>query len=78
MNYHGDRRRGRVYRSRSGMIFGVCKGLADHWNLKVFWVRVITVAIFICTGFFPIVVLYLLAALLMNPEPTYSGAFPYA
>ncbi len=64
-----ERRHGRLYRSRDGMIFGVCKGLADCWNLRVFWVRIVAVAILLCTGIFPIVFIYLIAALLMKPEP---------
>ena len=77
-----ERRQGRLYRSRDGMIFGVCKGLADYWNLRVLWVRIIAVAILLCTGIFPIVVIYLIAALLMKPEPYGLGASlracPYA
>jgi phage shock protein C len=51
------------------MIFGVCKGIAEYLNLKVLWVRIIAVTILICTGIWPIVVIYLVAALLMKPEP---------
>lgn len=64
-----DRQRGRLYRSRHGMIFGVCKGLADYLNLKVIWVRTIAVLILLFTGIWPIVVIYLVAALVMKPEP---------
>ena len=59
----------RLYRSRSGMIFGVCKGLADTLNLSVAWVRIITVVCVIFTGIWPTAGIYLLAALLMKPEP---------
>jgi len=69
MTYHDERRPKRLYRSRTGMIFGVCKGLADFWNLQVVWVRLIAVAILIFTGIWPIVVVYLVAALVMKPEP---------
>ena len=69
MTYYLENRARRLYRSRSGMIFGVCKGLADYLNLKVGWVRIIAVAILIFTGIWPIVVIYLLAALLLRPEP---------
>lgn len=58
-----------IYRSRRGMILGVCRGLADYADISVFWVRVITVALLIFTGFWPIGGLYLLAAFLMKPEP---------
>ncbi len=51
------------------MIFGVCQGLSDYLNLKVLWVRIIAVTILIFTGIWPIVIIYLVAALLMKPEP---------
>ena len=66
--YNRIRRNG-IYRSRSGMILGVCKGLAEHFDFSVFWTRVIAL-IFLCVvGFLPAIGLYLLAALLMKPEP---------
>jgi len=58
-----------IYRSRNGVILGVFKGLGNHFDLSVRWLRIIGVIIFILTGFWPIVVLYLLAALIMKPEP---------
>jgi len=58
-----------IYRSRHGMILGVCRGLAEYADISVFWVRAITVAMLIFTGFWPIGGLYLLAAFLMKPEP---------
>ncbi len=51
------------------MIFGVCKGLAEHFNVSVFWTRVVTIVAFIFSGFWSVGVLYILAALLMKPEP---------
>lgn len=56
------------YRSRNGVIFGVCRGLADYFNFSVFWIRAIAVILFIFTGFWPVVGIYLLAALLMKSE----------
>jgi phage shock protein C len=61
-------RRG-IYRSRKGIIFGVCKGLADHFDFSVFWARAIAVIFLLITGFWPAIGLYLIAALLMKPEP---------
>ena len=58
-----------IYRSRNGIILGVFKGLANHFDLSVGWLRAIGVIIFIISGIWPIVVLYLLAALIMKPEP---------
>ena len=57
-----------LYRSRNGVIFGVCRGLADHLNLSVSWVRVIAVILmFVSAGW--AIALYLLAGLMMKPEP---------
>lgn len=61
--------RGGLYRSRNGVIFGVCRGLAEYFDFSVTWARVITLILFIFTGFWPTVVLYFIAALLMKPEP---------
>jgi phage shock protein C len=58
-----------LYRSRSGIIMGVCRGIADYLNFSVFWTRVIMVILFLFTGFWPVVVLYFVAGFLMKPEP---------
>ncbi len=57
-----------LYRSRTGIIFGVCKGIAEYLDFSVFWMRVIVLCATIFMGFWPIA-LYFLAALLMKPEP---------
>jgi len=59
----------KLYRSRDGMIFGVCKGVAEHLGFSVFWTRVIAVAALLFTGLWPVTGLYILGALLMKPEP---------
>ena len=43
--------------------------MADYFNISVFWSRLIAVLILIFTGFWPVVGLYLLAALILKPEP---------
>jgi len=58
-----------IYRSREGLILGVCKGIAAYFDFSVFWVRTITVLIFCFSGFWPLAGVYILAALLMKPEP---------
>lgn len=58
-----------LYRSRQGVILGVCRGLADYFDLSVTGVRIIFVIILIFSGLWPIVGLYLLASLLIKPEP---------
>lgn len=67
---YGPTRTG-LYRSRSGILFGVCKGIADYFDMSVFWTRMIVFITFILTGFCPIGIAYILAALLMKPEPRY-------
>ena len=69
MRYDDRFSRPGIYRSRQGVIFGVCRGLAEHFNFSVFWARAIAVIIFVFTGFWPVIGLYLIAALLMKPAP---------
>jgi len=61
--------RGGIYRSRNGVIFGVCRGLAEHFDFSVFWVRAIAVIFLLVTGFWPAIGLYLIATLMMKPAP---------
>lgn len=58
-----------IYRSRRGVVLGVCRGLADYFDFSVFWARVIAVCIFFFSGLWPVLGVYLLAALVMKPEP---------
>jgi phage shock protein C len=58
-----------LYRSRHGIICGVCRGVAEYLDFSVFWTRMIAVALLIFTGIWPIVGIYLLAMLVMKPEP---------
>jgi len=58
-----------LYRARDGAILGVCKGLANYFDLKVFWIRIIAIVAFVFTGFWPAGVLYLILALIMKPAP---------
>lgn len=58
-----------LYRSRSGLLFGVCKGVAEYFDISVFWMRAIVLVTFILTGFCPVGIAYIFGALLMKPEP---------
>lgn len=58
-----------IYRARDGVFLGVCKGVADYFDLRVFWVRLALVVVFICSGFWPVLGIYLVAAFFMRPEP---------
>ncbi len=61
--------RGGVYRSRDGVIFGVCRGLAEHFDFSVFWARAIAIVFLLVSGLWPAIGLYLIATLLMKPAP---------
>jgi phage shock protein C len=66
----------RLYRSRQGWVCGVCRGFADYFNLSAGWLRVLVLVTFLLTGFWPVGVLYLVAALVMKraPRGEYGGA----
>ena len=61
--------RGGMYRSRDGIILGVCKGIAEYFDFSIFWTRAVALILLFFTGLWPIVVLYFIAALIMKPEP---------
>ena len=58
-----------LYRSRTGLIVGVCKGVAQYFDFSVFWMRAIAVVLLIISGIWPMLIVYIVAALLMKPEP---------
>ncbi len=58
-----------IYRSRKGMFMGVCKGLANHFDVSVFWLRFIAFILFLFTGFWPVGVMYIVAGLILKMEP---------
>ena len=68
MSKYNNGRRG-IYRSRNGIVLGVCQGVAEYFDLSTFWVRTGAVITLLLSGFWPMVGIYLVAALLMKPEP---------
>ena len=58
-----------LYRSRNGVICGVCRGIGEYYNFEVFWVRVLFVLAMSLTGFWPAVIMYFVAAMVMKVEP---------
>ena len=70
--YRSMSRRG-LYRSRRGLILGVCRGIADYFDFSAFWARGAAVILFLITGFWPAIGLYILAAFLMKSEPVTDG-----
>ncbi len=57
------------YRSRNGVFFGVCRGLAEYFDFSVTGLRVIFILATLFTGLWPVIAGYALAALLMRVEP---------
>lgn len=62
-------RTGGPYRSRSGIVFGVCRGLAEHLGFSVIVMRIIVFVGTLFTGIWPGIITYIIAALLMKYEP---------
>ncbi|MEH0018414.1 MAG: envelope stress response membrane protein PspC [Desulfobacter sp.] len=58
-----------IYKSRKGIFMGVCRGLAEHFDVSVFWMRAIVFILFLFTGFWPVGILYIIAGLILKPEP---------
>lgn len=63
----------KLYRSRRGKIFGICQGIADWRDLPVEYIRIFMILVFIFSGFFPVGILYFLAALIIPVEPAGYG-----
>jgi len=66
MNFGRDRK---LYRSRDGKFLGVCKGLANWLNWPAAAVRLLVVIIALATAVIPTLLIYLLAAIILSPEP---------
>ena len=69
MKIHDKLTRSGIYRSRNGVIFGVCRGLAEHFDFSILGARIIAIIFLLVTGFWPAIGIYLIAALLMKPAP---------
>lgn len=58
-----------LYRSRTGMIMGVCKGIAQYFDFNVVVIRFVALLLLLVTGFWPVTGVYLVIGFLMKPEP---------
>lgn len=65
-------RNARLYKSKRGMIFGVCQGIADWKGINAGYIRLALVVLTVFTGFFPFGLLYLVAAFFLPLEPAYQ------
>ncbi len=58
-----------IYRSRKGVVLGLCKGLSNHYDIPVFWLRLAVVVIAMTTTIWPAVLGYVILAIVFKPEP---------
>ncbi len=58
-----------LYRSRNSVVLGVCRGIAECFDFSVSWLRFIVLILLLISGFWPITILYFIAALILKPEP---------
>jgi phage shock protein C len=69
----------RLYRSATDRVFtGLCGGMADHFDLDPSLVRLAWVVLDILTGIFPLLVVYIIMAMVVPEEPPVGapGAWP--
>ena len=69
MTNPNNKRRGGPYRSRSGLSFGVCRGLAEHLDFSVAGLRIIAFVGTLLSGLWPGILAYIVAAVLLPPAP---------
>jgi phage shock protein C len=61
----------RLYRSnKDAMIAGVCGGLGEYFNLDPTVVRLLAILLLIVTGFFPVILIYIILSVVIPRNPT--------
>ncbi len=63
------RQKGTLYRSRNGKILGVCRGIAEYYDIPVFWFRAGVVVLMVTTAVWPVMIVYFAVAFYLKPEP---------
>lgn len=64
----GPKNSGGIFRSRNGVIMGVCKGISEYFQVSVVWVRIIFVVTLFFSGLWPVIGIYIAASFLMKPR----------
>ena len=67
-NYSLQKNQG-FYRSRRGWFLGVCRGIGDWRGISPIWPRLAFFIFFLISGWLPALLLYVVLALVMKPEP---------
>jgi phage shock protein C len=57
------------YKAKNGLVFGVAKGLANHFNTSAFLVRLLFIVVAVFFIFWPAIIIYLTMAFLLPQEP---------
>ncbi len=66
----GDSIMKRLYRSRMDKkVAGVCGGLGEYFDVDPTVIRLVTVVLFFASGFFPILIGYIIAMIIVPVEP---------
>jgi phage shock protein C len=60
----------KLTKSKNKVFLGVCGGIADYLGMDATVIRLIAIVLIACTGFFPLTIIYLVAAAIM---PDYHG-----
>ena len=68
---------GPLYRARDGMLLGVCLGIARYRDIPVRWLRLGVLLLILFTGIWPGIAIYILAAVLLKPEPVLPPLTPH-
>ncbi len=69
----------RLYRSATDRVFsGLCGGMADHFDLDPSLVRLAWVVLDVLTGIFPLLVVYIVMAMVVPEEPPVGAPGPWA
>lgn len=55
----------KLTKSKDKVFLGVCGGIADYLGVDPTMIRLIVVVLIACTGFFPLTIIYLVAAVIM-------------
>jgi len=64
----------KIYLSKKNKVLGgVCGGMAEYFNLDPVIIRIIFVVLVIGTGFFPFIIGYILAYVMLSEPPVKRG-----
>lgn len=66
---YSKRSSGGFYRSRNGMILGVCQGIADYFECPPALVRLVFLLLLVFSVGLPMLIIYLILGIVMKPEP---------